>query len=35
MARQVREHFKDPDNRVAFEAWYEKKTGRKYEWKNI
>jgi len=35
LGQRVRDHFKSPENRVAFEAWYEKKTGHKYEWKKI
>ncbi len=35
LAQRVRSYFKDEGNRKAFEVWYEKKTGKKYEWKSI
>ena len=35
LAQRVREYFKIPDNRAAFEAWYLKKYGKAYEWKRV
>lgn len=35
LARRVREYFGDEQHRKEFEAWYKKKTGKKYEWKPI
>lgn len=35
LAQRVREYFKSPENREAFEEWYFKRTGQKYEWKSV
>lgn len=34
LAQKVRDHFKSPENRAAFEAWYLKKFGKRYKWKS-
>ena len=35
LAQRVREFFKDPQNRLEFESWYEAKYGKKYEWRSV
>ncbi len=35
LAQRVREFFVDEQHRREFEAWYEKRYGKKYEWKRI
>lgn len=33
LSRKVTEYFKNEENRKDFEAWYERRTGKKYQWK--
>lgn len=35
LARSVREYFGDETHRQEFERWYEKRCGKKYEWKGV
>ena len=35
LVQKVREFFKDEENRREFETWYEKRYGKKYEWKRV
>ena len=35
LAEKVREYFKDAEHRKEFETWYEKKYGKKYQWKKV
>ena len=32
LAQRVREYFKNPDHRKAFEVWYLKRYGKPYVW---
>ena len=32
LAQRVREYFKNPDHRRAFEAWYLNRYGKSYVW---
>ena len=33
LANKVQTYFQDAEHQRAFEEWFEKKYGRKYEWK--
>lgn len=33
LVAKVKDYFKDPEHRKAFEDWYRKKYGKEYEWR--
>ena len=35
LAQRVRDYFKDEGHRQEFERWYEKRCGKKYQWKGV
>lgn len=35
VAQKVRDYFKNSDHREEFEVWYEKRHGKKYEWRKV
>lgn len=35
LAQRVRDYFKDEEHRRDFEVWYEKRCGKKYQWKGV
>jgi len=35
VAEKVREYFKSAEHRREFEIWYERRYGKKYQWKKV